>query len=185
VTITAVTALFIVGSAPHIVWLRVLCMPGPAILYCLGGSLGGLTLFHICGWKAPVRISSTAKGGQVLPGAYYFMEDVVAVNAGAGRPYREGLAARYKASPRFRRMLLNQSLFWSIPAVIIAIPLTVIAVIDSVPAKIAYGICWAVPFFWAGIWGVIGAMWCKRDMKREREEWEAEQVPGEKVETES
>lgn len=140
-TITAVTALFVVGSAPHIVWLRVLCMPGPAILYCLGGILGLITLYDVMGWKAPCRISSTAKGETVMPGAYYFMEDVVAVNAGAGRPYREALAARCKASPRFRRMLHIQSLFWSIPAIILAIPLTVIAVIHDVPATAAYGIC--------------------------------------------
>ncbi len=141
ICITAVTALFIVGSAPHIVWLRVLCMPGPAILYSLGGVLALLSLYNVMGWKAPFRISSTAKGEEVLPGAYYFMEDVVAVNAGGGRPYREALAARYQASHRFRRMLVNQSLFWSIPSLILAIPLTVIAVIHAVPAKVAYGIC--------------------------------------------
>ena len=38
IVITAVTALFIVGSAPHIVFLRVLSMPGPAILYSMGGA---------------------------------------------------------------------------------------------------------------------------------------------------
>ncbi|POR32266.1 Uncharacterized protein TPAR_07532, partial [Tolypocladium paradoxum] len=108
-TMTAVTALFVVGSAPHVVLLRVLCMPAPAILYCLGGVLGLLTLFHGMGWRAPVRISSTARGERVLPGAYYFVEDVAAVNAGAGRPFREALAARYKASARFRQMLQAQS----------------------------------------------------------------------------
>jgi hypothetical protein len=101
------------------------------------------------------------------------MEDVVAVNAGAGRPFREALAARYKASPRFRRMLYVQSLFWSIPAFVLAIPLTVIAVHPSVPATAAYGVCWAVPFLWCGLWGGITVWWCKRDMIRERLEWEA------------
>ncbi|KAL2692309.1 hypothetical protein Neosp_002715 [[Neocosmospora] mangrovei] len=154
-TITVVTALFIIGSAPHNVWLRVLCMPAPAILY------------------SPFRISSTAKGEQVLPGAYYFIEDVVAVNAGGGRPYREALAARYKASPRFRRMVYVQSWFWSIPALILAIPLTVISVIPQVPATGAYGVAWAVPFLWATLWGIITIKWCKKDMARERREWEA------------
>lgn len=64
-TITAVTALFIVGSAPHIVWLRVLCMPAPAILYCLGGVLGLITLFNYMNWPAPFRLSSTGKGEKV------------------------------------------------------------------------------------------------------------------------
>ncbi|PHH89326.1 hypothetical protein CDD83_6291 [Cordyceps sp. RAO-2017] len=172
-TITAVTALFIVGSAPHNVWLRVLCMPAPAILYCLGGVLALLTLFHATGCPAPCRISSTARGEKVLPGAYYFVEDVVAVNAGAGRPYREALAARYKASPRFRRMLYVQSLFWSVPALALAAALTVVALVHPVPATVAYGVCWAVPFLWMAVWGVITVSWCKREMVRERVEWEA------------
>lgn len=113
---------------------------------------------------------------------YYFIEDTVAVNAGAGRPYREALAARYHASPRFRRMLYVQSLFWSIPSILLAVPLTVIAVIPQVPATVAYGICWAVPFLWAILWGVISIKWCKRDMIRERLEWEAaEKVPTDSV----
>lgn len=109
------------------------------------------------------------------------MEDVVAVNCGAGRPYREALAARYKASPRFRRMLYVQSIFWSIPSLLLAIPLTVIAVIDPVPATAAYGVNWAVPFLWAAVWGLITVRMCKRDMERERLEWEAGEGLGGKV----
>ena len=112
---------------------------------------------------------------QVLPGLYYFMEDVVAVNVKAGRPYREALAARYQSSPRFQRMLLVQSLFWSIPALVLAVGLTVIAVIHSVPASIAYGLCWAVPFLWAILWGFITIKWCKSEMVKERLEWEGDE----------
>lgn len=176
ITITAVTALFIVGGVPHIVFLRVLSMPGPAILYSVGGVMAFVSLFNQMGWKAPFRLSSTPKGGTVLPAAYYFMEDVIAVNAGAGRPYREALAARYKASPRFRRMLYVQSWFWSIPALVLAGALTVVAVIPQVPATGAYGVCWAVPFLWAIVWGIITVKWCKSDMVREREEWQANQI---------
>ncbi|KAM0562928.1 hypothetical protein ACHAPJ_001769 [Fusarium lateritium] len=171
-TIFVVTALFIIGSAPHKVWLRVLCMPAPAILYCYGGTLFLITLYHQMGWPAPFRISSTTKGEKVLPGVYYFIEDVAAVNALGGRPFREALAARYKASPRFRQMVYKQSWFWSVPALVLAVPLTVISVIPQVPATGAYGVAWAVPFLWAAIWGVITIHWCKKDMKREREEWE-------------
>jgi len=173
VSITAVTALFIIGSAPHIVWLRVLCMPAPSLLYTLGGVSGLLTFYNVHHWKAPFRLSSTGKGEPVKPGVYYFIEDVVAVNANAGRPYREALAARYDASPRFRQMMYNQSLFWSIPALIIAIPLTVIAVVHSIPATVAYGICWAVPFLWATIWAFISVQWVRSDMRRERREWKS------------
>jgi len=174
ISITAVTALFVVGSAPHIVWLRVLCMPAPAILYSFGGSLALITLYHSAGWKAPFRMSSTAKGEQVLPAVYYLVEDVMAVNAGAGRPYREALAARYRASARFRRMLRNQSIFWATPPILIAIPLTVIAILPEIPATIAYGICWTIPFLWAGLWSVISVIWCKADLRQERERWDTE-----------
>lgn len=64
-TIFVVTVLFIVGSAPHIVWLRVLCMPAPAILWCLGGVLFVISFYNHMGWDAPFRISSTAKGEKV------------------------------------------------------------------------------------------------------------------------
>lgn len=141
ITIAVITALFIVGSAPHIVWLRVLCMPMPAMLYCLGILIGYPTLYHKMGWPARHRFSSTAKGEKVRPGVYYMVEDTVAVNANAGRPYREAVSARYEASPRFRQMMYQQSVFWSIPAIVIAIPLTIIAVIHPVPATVAYGIC--------------------------------------------
>lgn len=119
-----------------------------------------------------------------MPGVYYFIEDVVAVNAGAGRPYREALAARYHASPRFRRMLYVQSLFWSIPALILAAGLTVVALLHPIPATVSYGICWAVPFIWCGVWCGITIKWCKRDMVREREEWERKN-PTEKLEAAS
>ncbi|KAG6008914.1 hypothetical protein E4U21_003727 [Claviceps maximensis] len=182
-TITVVTTLFVVGSAPHNVWLRVLCMPAPAILYCLGGVLAIMMLYTVMGWKAPFRISSTAKGEEVLPPVYYFIEDTVAVNAGAGRPYREALAARYEASPRFRSMLYKQSLFWSIPSLVLAAGLTVVAVHPDVPATVAYGICWAVPFLWCAVWGAITVWMCKRDMIRERLEWEADNGPVDKPTT--
>ena len=205
ITITAVTILFIVGSAPHVVWLRVLSMPGPAILYSYGGALFAITMWSFSGRKAPFRVSSTPKGGEVRPGVYYFIEDVIAVNASAGRPFREALAARYDVSPRFRRMIWIQSIFWSIPPVVLAIPLTVIAVVHSVPAAVAYGICksifflipksakqtnhetgWGVPFVWAAIWAGISVVWVRRDLNREAEEWESDKavVFSDKIEAE-
>ena len=116
-------------------------MPMPALLYVLGFFTLYPTIYSIKGWPAPQRFSSTAKGELPRPGVFYFMEDTVAVNANAGRPYREAINARYEASPRFRRMVYVQSLFWSIPAIIIAIPLTIIACIHAVPATVAYAIC--------------------------------------------
>lgn len=141
ITIGVVTALFIIGGAPHIVWLRVLSMPMPALLYCLGFFVAYPTLYHKMDWPARHRFSSTPKGGKVRPGVYYLVEDMVAVNANAGRPYREAFSARYEASPRFRQMMYQQSVFWSIPAIVLAIILTIVACIHPVPNSVAYGIC--------------------------------------------
>jgi hypothetical protein len=73
-------------------------------------------------------------------------------------------------------MLYEQSLFWSIPALILALILTVIAVIPWVPENWSYGVCWVAPFIWAFIWGCITIRWCKARMVRERLEWEAGEV---------
>lgn len=89
--------------------------------------------------------------------------------------------ARYRASPRFREMLYEQSLFWSIGSMILATILTVIAVIPVVPENWSYGVCWVAPFGWTFIWGLITIKWCKKCMVRERLEWEAGEVPGKNV----
>jgi len=171
-TIATVTSLLIVGAAPHIVFLRVLSMPGPAILYCLAGPIFLMSVYSTFGWKAPFRISSTAKGEKVLPGIYYIAEDIVAVNAGGGRPFREGWAARYNASPIFQKMIRDQSWFWSIPALVIAIACTVVVCIHPVPKAVAYGIGWGVPFVWAGIWAAITVPWVRSVMAKEKKDWE-------------
>lgn len=190
-TIAVVTALLIVGAAPHDVFLRVLSMPGPAIVYCVAGPIFLLTFYNICGWNAPFRISSTHKGDKVLPGIYYIVEDIVAVNSGGGRPFREGIAARYKASPIFRKMIRDLSWFWSIPGLLVAAACTVVVVLNEVPEPVAYGIGmfslsseysrkliatsgWAVPFIWAGIWTALTIPWVRSSLHKEKISWEEE-----------
>ena len=147
VMITVTTSLLIVGAAPHIVWLRVLSMPGPALLLVLGVCLGLLTIFSLAGWKAPFRISSTAKGEKVHPGVYYIVEDIIAVNAGGGLPFREGLAARYEASPIFRKMIRDMSIFWSTGALAMGITLTVLICVHNIKREVVYGVGNARPPF--------------------------------------
>jgi len=173
-TIAVVTALLIVGAAPHIVFLRVLSMPGPAILFCIAGPVFLMTLYNAFGWKAPFRISSTPKGDKVLPGIYYIMEDIVGVNAGGGRPFREGMSARYKASPIFRKMIRDQSWFWSVPGLLVASACTVVVVINEVSEEVAYGIGWAVPFVWSALWAAITVPWVRAALHKEKMSWEEE-----------
>jgi len=110
----------------------------------------------------------------VLPGIYYIVEDIVAVNAGGGRPFREGWAARYNASPIFRKMLRDLSWFWAIPALVLAVACTVVICIHQVPAPVGYGIGWAVPFIWAAIWAAITVPWVRSALHTERTKWEEE-----------
>jgi hypothetical protein len=138
--ITAVTGLLAAGSAPHHPWIRVLSMPGPALLLVFGGFMFVQTMWAISGRPAPFRISSIDKGEKVKPGVYTLLEDVVAVDGGAGRPYREALDARYLASPRFRKLMRDLSLFWSIPALLIGIACTVVVCVHSVPKHVGYGV---------------------------------------------
>ncbi|KAF2098429.1 hypothetical protein NA57DRAFT_39199 [Rhizodiscina lignyota] len=170
-SITATTALLIIGAAPHIVWLRVLSMPGPALLLVLGICLALITLYSLAGWKAPFRISSTPKGGKVNPGIYYVVEDIIAVNAAGGLPFREGWAARYEASPIFRKMIRDQSLFWSIGAICMGTVLTVI--VCTIKKEVAYGVGWATPFVWAAVWAGISVPWVRYMMHQETLTWES------------
>ncbi|PBP23438.1 hypothetical protein BUE80_DR005574 [Diplocarpon rosae] len=172
--ITVVTALLIVGAAPHDVFLRVLSMPGPAILFCISGPIFLLSMYNHFGWKAPFRISSTPKGEHVYPGIFYIVEDIVAVNSGGGRPFREGMAARYRASPMFRKMMRDLSWFWSISGLLMAAGLTIVVVISHVREEIAYGIGWGVPFLWATVWAGITVPWVRSVMAKERSSWAAE-----------
>jgi hypothetical protein len=131
-----------------------------------------MSLYSARGWKAPFRISSTAKGEKVLPGIYYIAEDIIAVNAGGGRPFREGWAARYNASPIFRKMIRDQSWFWSIPGLFVATACTVVVCIHPVSQPVAYGVGWAVPFIWAAIWAAITVPWIRSALAKEKKNWE-------------
>ena len=55
----------------------------------------------------PFRMSSHIKGVICPPIAYTIIEDIIAVDAGAGKVYREALLQRYNASPRFRKLLIQ------------------------------------------------------------------------------
>lgn len=68
-------------------------------------------------------------------------------------------------------MLQLQSLFWGIPSLVLALPLTIIAVLPAIPEAIGYGICWAVPFLWAAGWGFFSTKLIQRDLRREKTEW--------------
>lgn len=89
------------------------------------------------GWKAPFRMSSTEKGESAPVALFTIIEDIIAVEGGAGREYRAALKARYEASEQFREMLWQLTLVWGVGSTLAAGVTT--AVVWTVPEYIAYG----------------------------------------------
>lgn len=87
-------------------------MAPASLMFFVGGELVLCAALASLDIRTPFRISSLPKGVPIRPGIYTIAEDIIAVDAGAGRAYREALDARYQASPLFRRMLYQLNLFW-------------------------------------------------------------------------
>jgi len=90
-------------------------MPPTSLIFLVGGQLASFAGLGGLGFRTPFRISSLPRGVGMRPGIYTIIEDVIAVDTGTGRPYREALEARYQASPLFRQMLHQLNLFWVQP----------------------------------------------------------------------
>ena len=124
------------------------------------------------------------------------MEDVIAVDTGAGRTYRKAVSDRYEASPMFRQMLHQLNLFWAIPALLVGAGVTAAVLTTKVPQEISYGIGmyqleisimpwtidslisagWGVPPIWAGLWTVITIQWVQMSLRREKEAWTKSEI---------
>lgn len=113
-------------------------MPVPSVLFLAAGSELLSTIGYFANVRAPITISSVKKGNRCRPGVYTIIEDIIAVDGSAGLHFRGALDKRYQASSEFRNMLATMSLFWSIPALLIAGGVT--AAIWTVPIGVAFGI---------------------------------------------
>jgi hypothetical protein len=172
---SVLTGILIGGSIPKEPLVRVLAMP-----MAVGNIILGL-MFIVSGIvvktraKLPFRMSSHIKGSVCPPITYTIIEDVIAVDAGAGKVYREALLQRYNASPRFRKMLIQLVWFWGIPSAIVGVVL--LPLIFTVKKEVAYGLGWAVPNIWAGIWTVLTILWVRRSLRIEKETWKSDKKP--------
>ena len=133
--------LFAVAPAQPIVPL--FAMLQETLLFAAGAQLVLHFVLHSLGAMQRVRVSSAPRGGRVRPAVYTVVEDIVAVDGGGGRRFREEWNARYEASPAFRRMLSRLDAFWGFGAVVVA--------------GVATALVWTVPVA-AGYW--IGAPFC-------------------------
>ena len=146
-------------------------MPVPSFVIFFGIILFVFGLLDALGVKSIVRISSLPRGSRVRPGIYTIMEDVIAVDTGKGRKWREALNARYEASSNFRRMIRVLNWFWAIPALLIGGGTSAAVWIQEVPREVAYGIGWGVPPAWTVVWVAITIIYVQRCLKEEKIEW--------------
>lgn len=115
-----VIAELIVGTLPKEPMVRLLALPLPTFVAFFGLELILLELLYMFRLSAPFRISSIARGQTMRPAVYPVIEDIVAVDGGAGTAFRMRLDQRYEASPYFRHVLHRISLFWAVPAILVA-----------------------------------------------------------------
>jgi len=141
------TGILIGASIPYEPLVRPLAIPVSLFYIQVGAQLLVTGWMHRRQQAAPFRISSTAKGERIRPFLLTIVEDVVAVDGGAGASYRKRLVARYEASERFRRMIIGLNWFWGVGAVLDGV--ATLVVLWTVPQDIGYGIgeCCLLPFF--------------------------------------
>ncbi|KAL8834861.1 MAG: hypothetical protein Q9170_003561 [Blastenia crenularia] len=161
----------IIGAAPHQPIVRLCALPVPTFVLFFGIELLLFAILDASGVKAPIRISSVPKGSSIRPGLYTIVEDVIAVDTGKGREYREAINARYEASPRFRRMLRQLTWFWAVPAVIVGGGVIAIVWIQDVTQTVAYGIGWGIPPAWTVIWVPLTILYARRCLRIEKAAW--------------
>ena len=163
-------------------------MPAPSFIIFFGAEILFFYILGKLGFKTPFQMSSLKKGFPIRPITYTILEDVIAVDTGKGRAYREAINARYEASHRFRELLHRVDLFWSIPALLVGIGCTIVIALPEVPETIGYGIgtswpvaecCsllieglgWGVPPLWTCSWVVITTFSVQHYLRKEKEEW--------------
>jgi len=163
------SAILIGFSIPHNPWVRPLALPVCLFLIQMGLQLLWSAWMVATKKKAPCKISNVAKGEPMVPFVLTAVEDIVAVDGGAGREYRDQLHARYNISPIFRKMIMRQTWFWGVGSLLVGIGTLV--VIWTVPVSVAYGVGWGAPLVFTVIWVTICVLWVRRDLRMEKKRW--------------
>ncbi len=148
-------------------------MSGASLMFEVALLILMCDLLVAMGRNVPFRTSSERKGDRARPGIYAIIEDIVAVDGGAGLPYRTALDARYKASSQFRAMLFRLSMFWSISLLVFSGAIT--AIVWTVPQYVAYGLGWGLPFVHAAIMAVITVKYVQACLARESLTWASQE----------
>jgi len=158
----------IVGSSVHPADPRIVSMSLPLTMIVLTFPMLLTGLFpHKL--RVPFRVSSLPSWRPLPPFAYFYVEDVVAVDGGGCTEFRQAWRVRYEESLPMRRHLRNVSLYWGLSGSIIAALLLVTA--WKAPTDTAYGLSWSMPWLWIMLSGSFQIWWTNRLLVQEREQW--------------
>ena len=106
------------------------------------------------------------------PGAYYIMEDVVAVEGGGRSAFRRALKERYERSPIFRQLVYEMTVYWAMAGLVfIGVNATLTFTTD---VTVAFG----ATLGWIPIWALIGflfaRLWIRRRLSQEKQSFKNE-----------
>ncbi|KZV99780.1 hypothetical protein EXIGLDRAFT_723859 [Exidia glandulosa HHB12029] len=124
--------------------------------------------------KVPFRVSSLPTWQPLPPFAYFFVEDVVAVDGGGCTEFRQAWRVRYEESSTMRKHVRDISLIFGCSGVTVAIILLVTAWVA--PLDTAYGLCWSMPWLWGMVLSLVTVILTNRMLVRERTNWRSEHV---------
>ncbi|KAJ3868033.1 hypothetical protein EV359DRAFT_78050 [Lentinula novae-zelandiae] len=140
----------------------------------LVGPVGVVFLFSLLAyhyqWRLPVRCSSEPVGSLMKPAVFYCLEDVGAVNFMHGRIFRQRVHRRWDASPPFRQLMTELTIYWVISGAIYC-GLTA-AVTWAATLNFAFGWVLGQFFIWAFVSWVGCHFLARRGLKRERAYWD-------------
>lgn len=169
---TAFTTLIIImliffTRHPHVRGLS-MALPVATLIICCAMLATGIA--HFFRWRLRlIRLSSHVPGDVCPPLTYCFLEDTVAVDGKGGKAFREAARARYDASPRFRKLLVELLWAWSLTG--IAVSAALIALIWTIRTDVAYGLAWGVPQVWGFLGACLTIPWVKRGLAKEKANW--------------
>ncbi|KAG8847158.1 hypothetical protein FRB96_001676 [Tulasnella sp. 330] len=133
------------------------------------GSLGLCMIPTLFRPKTPVWISSDRPGTIMKPAIFYMVEDICAVDCSKGRPFRREWNDRYNASPPFRCLMYQLTVFWVIGCTVyVGISAAVVFTTD---VDFAFAFTLGLVYIWGVIWYSITHIWVHYALKRERKWW--------------
>jgi hypothetical protein len=167
------TALMIGFSIPDPPMIRGLSIIMPVGIIMISVYMMYTGVAHHLGWRLRLhRLSSHVVGDVTPPLTFCILEDITSCDGGGGKAFREAALARFNASPRFRRMLVQLLWAWAVSGLVVSV--TLIALAWTIHEEVAYTLGWGVP----SVWGAIGAFctikWCQRCTRKEKAMWARE-----------